>query len=104
MRTIGMAEMALAATIYRAQTRKAFGKVLIDKDTIRSVIAEARIDITQTRMLCYLAASVADERGFKAAQAYIAMIKVAAPRMALRVIDEAIQVRHQPALLGCIII
>jgi len=54
-------------------------------------IAEARIEITKCRQLCYLAAVVADEQGFKAAKSYIAMIKVAAPRAALKIIDEAIQ-------------
>ena len=92
MRTIGAAEQALAALIYRAHTRTAFGKVLIKKDTIRQQIADARIELTKCRMLNYLAANVADEKGFKAAKNYIAMIKVAAPRMALKIIDDAIQV------------
>jgi len=92
MRTIGTAEMALAALIYRAKTRFAFGSLLEEKDTIRRAIAEARISIAQCRQLCYLAACMADEKGFKAARKYIAMIKVVAPRMALEIVDEAIQV------------
>merc|ERR1719436_281392 len=92
MRTIGSAEQALAAIIHRAQTRSAFGGKLIDKDTVRQVIAEARLAITCSRQLCYLAAVVADERGFKEAKKYIAMIKVHAPRMALKIVDDAIQV------------
>lgn len=84
--------MALSALIHRASTRKAFGKVLTSHDTIRQQVAEARIEITMVRGLCYLAAAVADERGFKDAKQYIAMIKVAAPRMALKIIDDAIQV------------
>jgi len=92
MRTVGSAEAALAALIYRANNRTAFGKLLSKKDTIRQIIAEARIEITKTRLLCYLAATIADEKGFKAAKGHIAMIKVAAPRMALKIIDEAIQV------------
>jgi hypothetical protein len=50
------------------------------------------MDITKSRLLCYLAAVQADEYGFKAAKAYIAMTKVDAPRMCLKIIDEAIQV------------
>eukprot|EP00451_Oxyrrhis_marina_P024067 CAMPEP_0204342548 /NCGR_PEP_ID=MMETSP0469-20131031/24215_1 /ASSEMBLY_ACC=CAM_ASM_000384 /TAXON_ID=2969 /ORGANISM="Oxyrrhis marina" /LENGTH=454 /DNA_ID=CAMNT_0051327467 /DNA_START=29 /DNA_END=1393 /DNA_ORIENTATION=- len=92
MRTIGQAEAALAAILYRAQRRKAFGKVLAKQDTLRQVVAEARISIEQNRQLCYLAAVMADEVGFKAARKYIAMIKVAAPRMALKIVDDAIQV------------
>merc|ERR1712138_83252 len=60
--------------------------------TIRQTIAESRIDIEMTRQLCYLAAVMADERGFKEARKYIAMIKVAAPRAALKIVDEAIQI------------
>jgi alkylation response protein AidB-like acyl-CoA dehydrogenase len=91
MRTIGSTEDALASIVYRAKNRTAFGGHLIEKDTIRQVIAEAQLDITMTRQLCYLAATIADERGFKEAKRYIAMIKVQAPRMALRILDEAIQ-------------
>ena len=62
MRTVGSAEAALAALIYRANNRTAFGKLLSKKDTIRQIIAEARIEITKTRLLCYLAATIADEK------------------------------------------
>jgi len=92
MRSIGQAEMALSAMIYRIQNRTAFGTKLDSKDSIRQIIAESRLEVTKCRQLCYLAAVIADERGFKAARKYIAMIKVAAPRMALQVVDEAIQV------------
>ena len=92
MRSIGSAEMALSAMIFRAQNRTAFGRKLIEKDSLRQQIAEARIEITKCRGLCYLAAVIADERGFKEAKKYIAMIKVAAPRMALKIVDDAIQV------------
>jgi acyl-CoA dehydrogenase len=92
MRTIGAAEQALDAIIHRAHNRVAFGKVLANQATIRQVVAEARMEITKSRLLCYLAAVQADEYGFKAAKAYIAMTKVDAPRMCLKIIDEAIQV------------
>ena len=92
MRTIGQAEQALAGLIYRARNRTAFGTVLEKKDTIRRIVAEARIAISSNRQLCYLAACMADEKGFKAARKYIAMIKVSAPRMAIEIIDEAMQV------------
>jgi len=92
MRSIGQAELALAAIVDRANRRKAFGRILAEKDDVRTKIAEARIEITKCRQLCYLAAVVADEKGFKAAKAHIAMIKVAAPRAALQIIDDAIQI------------
>lgn len=92
MRSIGQAELAIAAMVDRVNRRKAFGRILSGKDGVRTTIAEARIEITKCRQLCYLAAVMADEKGFKAAQSYIAMIKVAAPRAALQIIDDAIQV------------
>lgn len=92
MRTIGVATMALEAMIYRAKTRFAFGKVLADKDTVRAAIGEARLSIEMNRQLVYLAAVMADEKGFKQARKYIAMIKLAAPRAALAIVDEAIQI------------
>eukprot|EP00750_Incisomonas_marina_P015932 INCI18801.1.p1 GENE.INCI18801.1~~INCI18801.1.p1 ORF type:complete len:452 (-),score=66.68 INCI18801.1:885-2240(-) len=91
MRTIGLAEAALSAMVHRAHNRSAFGSLLAEKDTIRQVIARARIEITKCRSLCYLAAFMADTVGFKAARKYISMIKIEAPRMALKVVDEAIQ-------------
>merc|ERR1719401_2739212 len=91
MRSLGVAEQALAAMVDRAHRRKAFGALLAEKDGVKQTIAEARMEITQCRQLCYLAACVADEKGFKAAQAHVAMIKVAAPRAALKIIDDAIQ-------------
>jgi acyl-CoA dehydrogenase len=92
MRTIGVAEVALQSIIHRSRTRHAFGSVLSEKEGIRRIVAEARLEITQIRQLCYLAAVVADEKGFKEARKYIAMIKVAAPRAALKIVDDAIQV------------
>merc|ERR1712066_467759 len=92
MRTVGVAEQAIDSIIHRAHNRTAFGKLLAHQATIRQAVAEARLEITKSRLLCYLAAVQADEYGFKAAKAYIAMTKVDAPRMCLKIIDEAIQV------------
>merc|ERR1711941_40943 len=87
-----MGDQALDSIIHRAHNRTAFGKVLANQATIRQAVAEARMEITKSRLLCYLAAVQADENGFKAAKSYVAMTKVDAPRMCLKIIDEAIQV------------
>merc|ERR1711920_780009 len=92
MRTIGTAEQALDSIIHRARSRKAFGKLLANHDTLRQFVAESRIEITKSRLLNYLAAVQADDHGFKDAKAYIAMTKIDAPRMCLKILDEAIQV------------
>ena len=92
MRTLGTAEMALYAIIHRVYRREAFGRMLYQKDDIRHIIAESRLEICQCRQLCYLAACMADTKGFKDAKKYISMIKVAAPRVCLKVLDEAIQI------------
>jgi len=91
MRTIGTAERALELMCKRLLTRKAFGKILSDHSVWEQRIAEARIDIEMTRLLCLKAAYMMDTVGNKVARAEIAMIKVVAPRVALKVIDDAIQ-------------
>jgi acyl-CoA dehydrogenase len=91
MRTIGVAEVALEKMVKRLMTRKAFGKYISDHSVWEQRIAEARIDIEMCRLLCLKAADMMDRAGNKAAQAEIAMIKVAAPLMALKIIDDAIQ-------------
>jgi acyl-CoA dehydrogenase len=91
MRTIGVAEEALEKMARRLSSRIAFGKKLADQSVWEQRIAEARIDIEMTRLLCLKAADMMDRAGNKAARAEIAMIKVAAPRVALRIIDDAIQ-------------
>ena len=91
MRSIGSAEVALEKMVKRLQSRVAFGKRLSEQSVWEQRIAEARIDIEMTRLLCLKAADMMDRAGNKAAQLEIAMIKVAAPRMALRIIDDAIQ-------------
>jgi acyl-CoA dehydrogenase len=91
MRTIGAAEEALEAMVKRLMSRVAFGKRLIEQGVWEERIANARIDIEMTRLLCLKAADMMDKAGNKAAQGEIAMIKVAAPLMALKIIDDAIQ-------------
>ena len=91
MRTIGMAERALEAMCKRLLTREAFGVPIARHNVWQQRVAQARIDIEQCRLLTLKAAYMMDTVGNKAARAEIAMIKVAAPNMALRVIDDAIQ-------------
>jgi acyl-CoA dehydrogenase len=92
MRSIGMAERALELMKSRAKSRVAFGTANVEKGALRHKIAEARIAIDQARLLTLHAADMMDKVGNKAARQQIGMIKVVAPRMACKVIDEAIQV------------
>jgi len=91
MRLIGIAERALDTMCARVKTRVAFGAPLAERGTIRADIAESRIEIDQARLLTLEAARLMDAAGNKAARREIAMIKVAVPRMTLRVLDRAIQ-------------
>ena len=91
MRTIGIAERALELMCRRAKGRVAFGKTLAEQGTVRDWIAESRMELEQARLLTMKAAYLMDKAGNKAARAEIAMIKVVAPNVALRVIDRAIQ-------------
>ncbi len=91
MRTIGVAERALEKMCQRLLTREAFGKKLYEHSVWEERIGEARTEIEMCRLLCLKAAYMMDTVGNKVARQEIAMIKVAAPKMALKIIDDAIQ-------------
>ena len=92
MRCIGVAERALEELCVRAQSRVAFGKPIVEMGSVRQDIAKSRLEIDQARLLTMKAAHMMDTVGNKVARNEIAMIKVVAPNMALRVLDRAIQV------------
>ena len=91
MRAIGQAEKALSMMCMRGLDREAFGKPLVELGANYDIIANARMEIEMARLLCLKAAWMMDTAGVRAAQPWISKIKVVAPLMAGRVIDEAIQ-------------
>ena len=91
MRAIGQAERALELMCKRAVQREAFGQKLAQLGANRDIIAEARMSIEMARLLCLKAAWAMDTMGNRAAAPYISQIKVIAPRIALEVIDQAVQ-------------
>ena len=91
MRNIASAEVALEKTVRRLSERVAFGKPIIEHSVWEQRIAEARTEIEMMRLLCLKAAYMMHTVGNKAARAEIAMIKVCAPRITQRIVDEAIQ-------------
>jgi acyl-CoA dehydrogenase len=92
MRSLGIAERALKLMCERAASRVAFGKKLAEQGVVQEQIAESRMEIEQARLLTLKAAWMIDNVGARGARTEIAAIKVIAPRIALRVIDRAIQV------------
>jgi acyl-CoA dehydrogenase len=92
MRAIGMAERALRLMVERARSRTAFGRPLAQHGVVAAQVAEARMAIEQARLLVLRTAWLIDTQGVQAAASEVAAIKVVVPRMACRVIDDAIQV------------
>ena len=92
MRAIGAAERALKLMCERAVSRVAFGQELAKQGVVREQIAESRMEIDQARLMVLKTADLIDKVGAKGARSEIAAIKVIAPRIALNVIDRAIQV------------
>jgi acyl-CoA dehydrogenase len=100
MRSIGVAERALELMCRRSQERVAFGKPLSEQGVTLERIAESRIGIDQARWLVLNAAYMMDTVGNRAAKAEIAMIKVAVPNVALKVLDWAIQMHGGGGVSG----
>ena len=92
MRLVGMAQYALELMSQRTLERETFGKKFYEYSSIRQDIAQSQCEIEQARLLTLSAADKMDKQGNKEAKDLIAMIKVVAPNMALKVIDRAIQI------------
>jgi acyl-CoA dehydrogenase len=92
MRAIGMAERALEMSCERSRSRTAFGSTLAEMGVVQAQIAESRMAIEQARLLTLKTAWLIDKHGVQAARSEVAAIKVIAPRVALEVVDRAIQV------------
>ncbi len=92
MRAIGAAERALKLMCERALSRSVFGGEIAKQGVVREQIAESRMEIDQARLMVLKTADMIDKVGAKGARSEIAAIKVIAPRVALRVVDRAIQV------------
>uniref|UniRef100_A0A7N8YH00 Acyl-CoA dehydrogenase family member 11 n=1 Tax=Mastacembelus armatus TaxID=205130 RepID=A0A7N8YH00_9TELE len=100
MRAVGLAELALELLCQRAATRHTFGKKLYQHEVVAHWIAECRLMIEQTRLLTLHAAHALDTVGSRAARKQISLSKVAAARMACKVVDCAIQVHGGAGVSG----
>jgi acyl-CoA dehydrogenase len=100
MRAIGAAEAALTLMCRRASERTTFGREVAQRANVQDWIAESRIEIEMARLLVLKAAWLMDTVGNKLARTEIAAIKVAAPAVALKVIDRAIQVHGGGGVSG----
>ncbi|RAL46287.1 hypothetical protein DM860_016720 [Cuscuta australis] len=100
MRLIGAAERGMQMMVQRATERITFGKFIMEHGSFRSDVARCRIELEKTRLLVLEAADKLDRLGNKEARCTIAMAKVAAPEMALKVLDMAIQVHGAAGLSG----
>ena len=92
MRALGVAERALELMVRRAASRQAFGKLLLEQGVVQQVIANARMDLEQARLLVLKTAWLMDTVGNRGARTEIAAIKVIVPRLVCRILDQAIQV------------
>jgi len=100
MRLIGVGERALEMMCRRVKSRTAFGKTIAEQGTIRDDIAQSRIELEQARLLTLKAAYMMDTVGNKVARSEIAMIKVIAPNVALKILDRAIQAHGGAGVSG----
>ncbi|EEF45576.1 protein with unknown function [Ricinus communis] len=98
MRLIGAAERGMQLMVQRALSRRVFGKLIAEHGSFRSDIAKCRVEVEETRLLILEAADQLDRLGNKKARGTIAMAKVAAPNMALKVLDMAMQVHGAAGL------
>ena len=92
MRCIGMAEMLVELMIARARERTAFGRSVIDYDTIQRWIGEARVEIDMNRLAVQRCAWLLDQGGSKASWRPVSMIKVSVPNMLQKIADRALQI------------
>ncbi|TDB98417.1 acyl-CoA dehydrogenase family protein [Actinomadura sp. 7K534] len=100
MRALGAAERALKLMCRRALSREAFGGPIARQGVVREQIAESRMAIEQARLLTLKTAWLIDKHGVQAARSEVAAIKVIAPRVALEVVDRAIQVHGGAGVSG----
>jgi acyl-CoA dehydrogenase len=92
MRSIGLCELLIELMTVRASERSAFGRTVIQYDTVQRWIAESRVELEQARLLCYRCAWLLDRAGHHGAWRDVSLIKVAVPAMLQRIADRALQV------------